>query len=206
MALRSAPPFDLACRARAASAKAVVITRARLAGDRPAASRVSARAVMLAIRRCGDRRACRLAHDWRWPRAGRAAAVGFGQREPRQPLDCAQKIALLVVAKGDRLSRIARPRGAADAMNVSLGNLRQFKVDDMADAVDVDAARRDVGRNQRARLSAAESGQCALALALALVAVNGGSIDARLVEGAGYAVGAVLGAGEDDDAREFRVR
>ena len=79
-----------------------------------------------------------------------------------------------MVAKRDRLSCLARSRGAADAMNIGLGDLRQFKIDDMADAVDVDAARRDVGRNQRPRLSAAEGGQRALALALALVAMNRG--------------------------------
>jgi hypothetical protein len=106
-----------------------------------------------------------------------------------------------MIAKRNRLSRIARSRRTADAMNVGLGDLRQFKIDDMADAVDVDAARRNIGRNQRTRLSASEGGQCALTLALALIAMNGGSIDARLVEGAGDAVGAVLGAGEDDDAR-----
>ena len=64
-----------------------------------------------------------------------------------------------MVAERDRLAGFARSRGAADAMNIGLGDLRQFKIDDVADAVDVDAARRDVGRNQRARLSAAEGGQ-----------------------------------------------
>ena len=56
-----------------------------------------------------------------------------------------------MIAKRDRLSRIACSRRAADAMNIGLGDLRQFKIDDMADAVDVDAARRNVGRDQRPR-------------------------------------------------------
>ena len=108
-----------------------------------------------------------------------------------------------MVAKRNRLPCLARPRGAADAMNIGLGDLRQFKIDDMADAVDIDAAGRDIGRNERPRLSAPEGSQRALALALALVAMNGGSVDARLVEGAGDPVGAVLGAGEDDNARQL---
>ena len=182
------------------------MARARLAGDRPAPSRVAARAVMLAIRRRGGRRACRrLAHDWRWSRTGRAAAVGLEQSKPRQALDRSQEIALFVIAKRDRLSRFARSRGAADAMNIGFGDLRQFKIDDMTDAVDVDAARRDVGRNERARFSGAEGGQRALALALALIAMNDGSVDARLIECAADAIGAVLGAGEDEDAGELEI-
>ena len=51
----------------------------------------------------------------------------------------------------------------------------------------------------------AEGGERPLALALALVAMNGGSVDARFVERPGDAVGAALGAGEDDDARELGI-
>ena len=90
-------------------------------------------------------------------------------------------------------------------MNIGFGDLRQFKIDDMTDAVDVDAARRDVGRNERARFSGAEGGQRALALALALIAMNDGSVDARLIECAADAIGAVLGAGEDEDAGELGI-
>ena len=42
-----------------------------------------------------------------------------------------------------------RARRAADAMHVSLRNLWQFEIDDMRDAVDADAARGDVGGDQR---------------------------------------------------------
>jgi len=134
-----------------------------------------------------------------------AATIGLEQSEPRQALDRPQEIALFMVAERNRLSCFARSRGAADAMNIGLGDLRQFKINNMADAVDVNAARRDVGRNERARLSASEGGQRALALPLALIAMDRGSTDARLVEGAGDAVGAVLGAGEDENARQFGI-
>ncbi len=70
----------------------------------------------------------------------------------------------------------------------------------MADAVDVDAAGRDVGRDQGADLAGAELGEHALALALRLVAVDRLGGDAGLVEAAHDLVGAVLGAGEDERA------
>ncbi len=46
------------------------------------------------------------------------------------------------------------------------------------DAVDVDAAGGDVGGDQGAQLAGLEGGQGAFALALALVAVDGGGLDA----------------------------
>src|SRR6202042_2063354 len=99
-----------------------------------------------------------------------------------------QEIALPLVAKRDRLPSVPRPRRAADAMDVGLGYFRKLEIDDMRHAVDVDAARGDVGRDQNARLAGAEGAEGPLALALAFVAVNGGRVDARLVERPGDAV------------------
>src|SRR5258707_1163510 len=58
---------------------------------------------------------------------------------------------------------------------------------------------------QPADLAGLEVGQSPLALALALVAVDRGGVDAHLFQAAGHAVGAALGAGEDDDALEARI-
>ena len=44
----------------------------------------------------------------------------------------------------------AGARRAADAVDVALRDVGQVEVDDVADAVDVDAARGDVGGDQRA--------------------------------------------------------
>src|SRR5690242_21277246 len=44
-------------------------------------------------------------------------------------------------------------RGAADAMDIGLGHVRQIEIHDMADAVDVDAAGSDVGGDERADLA-----------------------------------------------------
>ena len=55
--------------------------------------------------------------------------------------------------------------GAADAMHVGFGYVGQFVVHHVADAVDVDAARGDIGGDQDAYLAAAERREHALALA-----------------------------------------
>ena len=75
-----------------------------------------------------------------------------------------------------------------------------MRCSDMADAVDVDAAGGNVGRDQGADLAGAERGEHALAMVLRLVAVNGVGRDAGLGQGLHDLVGAVLGAGQDQRA------
>src|SRR5437588_8632440 len=87
-----------------------------------------------------------------------------------QLLDVAQERPLFIVAKRDRGAVGSGARSAADAVHVALRNIRQVVIDDVADAVHVDAARRDVGRNQNFQLSGAECAEHALALVLRLVA------------------------------------
>ena len=91
----------------------------------------------------------------------------------------------------------ARP-GAADAMDVVLGDHRQLEVDDVRQAVDVEAARGDLGRDEDRGPAGLEVGQRADALALALVAVDGDGGDAVATELLGESIGAVLGAREDE--------
>src|SRR5258708_2469515 len=83
----------------------------------------------------------------------------------------------------------------ADAVHVAFRDVGQIEVDDVADALDVDAAGGDVGRDQGADTAVAEVFQHALALVLRLVAVDSLGRDAVLVEAANDLVGAVLGAG-----------
>ena len=59
----------------------------------------------------------------------------------------------------DRDAVGAGAAGAADAVHVVFGALRQIEVDDVRDAGDVDAARGDVGRHQQAHLAAAQAGR-----------------------------------------------
>src|SRR6516165_2180360 len=73
----------------------------------------------------------------------------------------------------------------------------------MADALDIDSARRNVGRDKRTNVPAAKSQEHPLALILRLVAVNGGGGNSGLREAAHDLVGAMLRAGEDEGALDL---
>ena len=110
---------------------------------------------------------------------------------------------LAVVAQRNRLAVRAGARRAADAVHIGLGHFRQFEIDDMADAVDVDAARGDVGRDQHARAAAGGNPSSARMrwLWLLLPWIAAAPI-VGAVEMLRDAIGAALGAGEDDGARQ----
>ena len=93
-------------------------------------------------------------------------------------------------------ARAVRP----GAVQVGLVLDRRVGVDDERDVVDVDAAGRDVGGDQRAGRAGVEGVQVAGAGVLAEVAVQLDRRDAARVELAGQRLGAVLGAGEDERA------
>ena len=123
-----------------------------------------------------------------------------------QPLDTLELAALAAVAERDRNARGAGARGAADAMDIALGIRRQLEVDDVGHAVDVDAARGEIGGDQHARLAAAEVLERLLTGVLRLVAVDRLGAHATILQRLGDAVGAALGAREDDDSLERAVR
>ena len=102
----------------------------------------------------------------------RACARRRRDLQPDRPLDRPEERNLVGRAEGDGDTRRPGARGAADAVDVALRDVGQVVVDDVADAVDVDAAGRDVGRDQSADPAALEAGERPLALALALVAVD----------------------------------
>src|SRR5690606_8671182 len=76
--------------------------------------------------------------------------------------------------EGDGYPGAPGPAGAADAVHVGLLVLRAVVVDHVGDIVDVDPARRHIGRDQHVDLAAAERAQRLFALALSEVAVYGG--------------------------------
>ncbi len=103
------------------------------------------------------------------------------------------------LARGDEADRVARAAGAtgaADAVHVGLGVDRQVVVDDVADALDVETARRDVGRDEDVQLSGLELVDRALALHLGDVAVDRGRGVAAGAQLLGDRLGLVLRAGE----------
>ena len=132
--------------------------------------------------------------------AGRGAAVGEGQRLAGQFFDLAQERPLAVVAERNRAAGEARAGRAPDAVDISLRHVRQLVVHHVAHGVDVDPARGDVGGDENARRAALEVVERANALVLALVAVDRLGPHAGGVEVLRDAIGAALGAGEDDGA------
>src|SRR3546814_13766035 len=76
---------------------------------------------------------------------------------PRDALDVAHRGALIGGDEADRLALGAGARGAADAVDILFGNVRNFEVDHMADARHIDTARVAVGRDERLDLARAEA-------------------------------------------------
>ena len=91
----------------------------------------------------------------------------------------------------------ARAAGAADAVQVGLLVLGRLVVDDVRHALDVDAARGDVGADQHVDLAVAERAQRLLARALAEVAVDRAGGEAALRELVGDVGGRPLRTAED---------
>ena len=91
-------------------------------------------------------------------------------------------------------------------MNVALRFKRELHVDDTTDVRDVDAAAGDVGRYEHADLALAETFECARALILGLVGVDGRARDVLAEELLVHAVGAVAHLGEDDHLGPFGMR
>ena len=90
-----------------------------------------------------------------------------------QAFDTAQQIALGTITQRDRVTFRTSARSAANAVDISLRHLGQLVIDDVGDAVNVDATRGDVRCHKYTDLGVTEGFERYLTLALALVAVNG---------------------------------
>ena len=95
-----------------------------------------------------------------------------------QALDRGHQRTVFVADQRDGFAFGARAAGAADAVDVVLGDVRQVVVDDVRQRLDVEAARGDVGRDQHAQLVVLEALERAGACVLALVAVDRVGLDA----------------------------
>ena len=107
--------------------------------------------------------------------------------------------------EGEGVAGFGSAAGAADAVNVIFGDVGDVEVDDVGDGIDVDAAGGDVGGDEDAVLAGFEAGEGGVALGHGAVGVDGGGVDLVAAELIGEAVGAVLGAAEDDDGVEVLV-
>ena len=114
-------------------------------------------------------------------------------------LDGAQHPALTRGDEKDRLTTAASATGAADAVHVRLGVIRDVVVDHVGDALDVETAGSHVGGHQDVQAAVLELVHGALALLLRNIAVDGGRIVAGLLEAVRHLFGLVLSAAEDND-------
>ena len=130
-----------------------------------------------------------------------AAPVKRRQLQAGQLFDVPQQRPLGAVAKRNRDARGASPRRAADPVNIGF---RHFG-NDMRDAVDVEAARRDVGCDEGADAAAAKRVQRTFPLALALVTVNRASRDPAVIEMLGDLVGAAFRPCENERPGHSRI-
>src|SRR5688572_12206026 len=95
-----------------------------------------------------------------------------------QPFDCLQTVAFIAGHERQRAPRGAGAAGAADAVHVVLGHVRQLEIHDLRQLRDVDATRRNVGRDEHLDLVVLEVRERPRPRALRLVAVDRHGADA----------------------------
>ena len=100
--------------------------------------------------------------------------------------------------EGDPDAAASGATGAPDAVDVGLVVARRVEVDHVRDAVDVDPSRGHVGGDEGVHATGLEAGERLLALALGLVAVDRGRLDAMRVKALDEAIGAALGSHEHE--------
>src|ERR1700691_378827 len=85
-------------------------------------------------------------------------------------------------------------------MHVGFRHVRQFEIHDVADTINIDAARRNIRSDQYADAALTKSREHAFALALRFVAVNRFGADTGADQAAHDFIRAALGSCEDQDA------
>jgi len=116
----------------------------------------------------------------------------------RELLDAPDHPGVEALGEGHRETVASGAAGTADPVHVVLGLHRQPVVHDVADRRHVDAARRDVGRDEDAQVARAQALQDAVAPPLGHAAVQRRDRMAELREAIGETVGVDLRAGEDE--------
>src|SRR5579871_988628 len=148
----------------------------------------------------------------RWPGAvvsamSRALGEGDGRnawdlhardRLAQELFDRLDVAAVLLARDGEGVAFAARPPGAPDPVDVILGVDRNVEVEDVAEALDVEAAGRHVARHQDGDLAVAEAVQRLGAPGLGHVAVQRRRIEAVLGERPVQDVHVALAVAEDD--------
>src|SRR5215813_2802286 len=99
------------------------------------------------------------------------------QADGQRSLDLRYRAALGPGAESGGDSACAGAAGTAHAMNEIFRRLRKVVVHDVRDAIDVDAASRNIGGDEHAIVSLLKSAERLVTLILAAIAVNGGRLN-----------------------------
>ncbi len=126
--------------------------------------------------------------------------------EAGQAFNVAQILILTRLTHRDRNTGFAGPCRPTDPVDIGFRQIRQVVIDDMGDIVDVNAACRDVGRDEDLHGAGLEPVQRLDALGLGLVAVDGGRLQAVIDQVTIDLVGTMLGPREDNRALDGLVR
>ena len=106
------------------------------------------------------------------PTVGRRCLADHLDGLTNQPFDGAEVAAFAGVAERHSSAFGPGPSGSADPVHIVFGFHRQFVIDHMGDAADVDSARGNVGGHQHAGRAGTEAAQRPLSRGLGLVAVG----------------------------------
>ena len=115
-------------------------------------------------------------------------------------LEAAEFAKVFARDEGDSGASGERTASTTDTMDVVFELVREVEVEDVGDAVDIDTARGNVGRDEHANLSVLEGLQGTLTLALRTVGVDGGTADVFTLELTADAIGTMFGPRKDEYA------
>ena len=119
------------------------------------------------------------------------------KRDASQPFDSFEQADFLGVTKRQRGACASRTRGAADAVDVTLGIMGQFIVDHVRNPFDIDTPCNDVGADEYFDATPVEGRQGLLARVLSFVGMDGIGGDALFGQMLHEAIGQVFCACED---------
>ena len=102
---------------------------------------------------------------------------GPGDRNLEHPLDPSEQVCLVDADEADRVTCRTGATRPADPVDVILRVPRQLEVDDVGQVLDVEAAGRDIGRDEDADVARFESLESPRPLGLRSIAVDRDGID-----------------------------
>ncbi len=119
------------------------------------------------------------------------------------PLNLSDVSAFVACMEGRCHTARSSAARAACPVNEIFRHLRQVEVHHMRDVVDMDAARRDIGRHKNPVGAILKALQCLIALTLRTIAMDAGRVMAEASEMLGKAVRTMLGACENQKCARF---